>query len=203
MLLQRKAKARGQYRATRHPQTAATVLALLTLALAVAGCANNAASQSASNGLAPSASPGVAASTTGPTGLAAIGCATDDPEDVGALTGAWSADDGGVYYIRQVGDCVWWFGTDVADIDPGKTAQQGFANVAAGRVDGTEIELEWADVPLGVTLGGGGLTVIVDEGGDSLRITEKRGYWGFGGNSFTRIQANATPDASPSASATP
>ena len=73
----------------------------------------------------------------------------------------------------------------------------------AGRVDGTEIELEWADLPLGNILGGGGLTVSIDEGGDSLRITEKHGTWGFGGNSFTRIQANATPDASPSALAAP
>ena len=112
-------------------------------------------------------------------------------------------DDGGVYYIRQVGDCVWWFGTDVAGIDLGKTGQGGFSNVAAGRVVGTEIELEWADVPLGGILGGGGLTVSIDEGGDSLRITEQRGNWGFGGHSFTRIKANATPSTSPSASAGP
>ena len=100
-----------------------------------------------------------------------------------------------MYYIRQVGDCVWWFGTDVADIDPGKTGQGGFSNVAAGRVDGTEIELEWADLPLGNILGGGGLTIaIIDV--DSLRVTEQRGAWGADLKSLTRI-------ASPSESATP
>ena len=134
---------------------------------------------------------GAAASATATNDLAAIGCATDDPEDVGALTGAWSGDDGGVYYIRQVGDCVWWFGTDLADIEPGKTGQSGFANVAAGRVDGTEIELEWADLTLGNILGGGGLTVTIDEGGDSLRVTEQRGDWGAGLKSLTRIKAAA------------
>ena len=174
----------------------AAVLALFTFALAVAGCGANAAGQSAGIGsTSPASSPGVAANTTAATELAAIGCATDDPDDVGALTGAWRGDDGGVYYIRQVGDCVWWFGTDVADIDPGKTGQGGFSNVAAGRVDGTEIELEWADLPLGNILGGGGLTIaIIDV--DSLRVTEQRGAWGADLKSLTRI-------ASPSESATP
>ena len=37
----------------------------------------------------PASSPGAAASATAINDLAAIGCATDDPEDVGALTGAW------------------------------------------------------------------------------------------------------------------
>lgn len=174
----------------------AAVLALFTVAVAVAGCGANAAVQSAGVGSAPSTPPGADASATPINDLAAIGCATDDPEDVGALTGAWRGDDGGVYYIREVGDCVWWFGTDVADIDPGKTGQQGFSNVAAGRVDGTEIELEWADLPLGNILGGGGLTVTIDEGGDSLRVTEQRGAWGAGLKSLARI-------VSPSASATP
>ena len=174
------------------------MLALLTFALAVAGCGANAAVQSASVGSVPSASPGADASATATNDLAAIGCATDNPEDVGALTGAWSGDDGGVYYIRQVGDCVWWFGTEVADIDPGKTGQRGFSNVAAGRLDGTEIELEWADLPLGNILGGGGLTITIDEGGDTLRVTEQRGDWGAGLKSLTRINAKAAPSANPS-----
>ena len=79
---------------------------------------------------------------------------------------------------------------------PARPAQGGFSNVAAGRVDGTEIELEWADIPLGNILGGGGLTVTIDEGGDSLRVTEQRGDWGFSVKSLTRI-------TSPSESATP
>ena len=180
--------------------TAIAVLALFTFALAVAGCGGSAASESAGVGSTSAVtSPGADASTASANDLAAIGCATDDPEDVGALTGAWSADDGGVYYIRHVGECVWWFGTDLADVDPGKTGQNGFANVAAGRVNGTDIELEWADVPLGGILGGGGLTVRINEGGDSMQVTEQRGDWGFGGKSFVRM-AN---DANPSESATP
>ena len=55
----------------------------------------------------------------GTTDLSAIACATDDPTDIGELTGAWQGSEGGVYYIRQVGDCVWWFGTELIDIEPG------------------------------------------------------------------------------------
>jgi ketosteroid isomerase-like protein len=147
----------------------------------------------------PAASPGASAAST--TDLSALRCATDDPEDVGDLTGAWAADDGGVYYIRQVGDCVWWFGTSLTDIEPGQTAQPGFANVAAGRIEANEIELQWADVPVGDILGGGGLTIAVAEDGDRLAVTRQDGSWGFGATSFTRVDADATSEASPSASA--
>ncbi len=60
-----------------------------------------------------------------------------------------------MYYIRQVGDCVWWFGTEVRTSNSVATGQRGFANVASGRIDGTEVDLEWADVPLGDTVNGG------------------------------------------------
>jgi hypothetical protein len=141
--------------------------------------------------------------TTGPD-LTAIACATEDPADVGELTGAWAGSEGGVYYIRHVGDCVWWFGTEVDDIQPGLTGQGGFANVASGRVDGAHIEVEWADIPLGNILGGGGLTFVYDEENDQLVMTEQRGDWQpFGGSLLTRIDPEASPGASPSASASP
>jgi hypothetical protein len=108
-----------------------------------------------------------------------------------------------VYYIRQVGNCVWWFGTDLGQITPGRTGQSGFSNVAAGQMNGSEIEMEWADVPVGGILGGGGLTLRVDEAGDNLVVTEQRGVWGFGATRLRRIEANASPNASPSVSATP
>ena len=165
------------------------MLALSTVALAVAGCGTTPAPSSAAPApssaasAAPSAASAAPSAATAPSSaandLAAISCSTDHPEN-----------DGGVYFIRQVGDCVWWFGTDLADVDPGDMGQSGFANVAAGRVDGTEIELEWADLTLGNLVGGGGLTISIDEGGDKLHVTEQRGAWGFGGQTFSRIDAN-------------
>lgn len=129
------------------------------------------------------------------TDLSAIACATDDPTDVGELTGAWAGNDGGVYYIRHVGDCVWWFGTELSQIERGVTEQGGFANVASGRVNGPLIQVEWADIPLGNILGGGGLTLVYDEESDQLWITQQRGEWvPFGATVLTRIDpSRASP----------
>jgi hypothetical protein len=173
-----------------------TAVVLVVIVLSVAGCGNDTPS--------PSTVDAVSAAPESAADLSAIACATADPEDVGDLTGAWLGSEGGVYYIRQVGDCLWWFGTDVRDIEPGLTDQSGFANVASGRVDGVRIEVEWADLPLGDTLGGGGLTLVYDAEKDQLMKIEQRGDWlPFGARTFTRIEPDASPAASPSASASP
>lgn len=133
------------------------------------------------------------------TDLSAIGCARNDPADEGELTGAWAGNDTGTYYIRQVGDCVWWFGTEVRDVELGPTGQRGFANVASGRIVGTQLDLEWADVPLGDTVNGGGLTFIYDEEREELTLAEQRGgRLPFGGTVLTRIRPDATASATPS-----
>ena len=151
----------------------------------------------------PTAAPSAAASTTA-LDLSAIGCATDDPEGVGELTGVWQGSEGGLYYIRHVGDCVWWFGTEIRDIQPGLTGQPGFANVASGRLIGTQLDLEWVDLPIGNVIGGGGLTFtyVVEDG--QLVLTEQRGDWQpFGAETLTRVEPTASPDATPRESASP
>jgi hypothetical protein len=174
-----------------------TFVVLVAILLTAAGCGSVAASPSAADD-SVSVAPELAAD------LSAIACATADPQDVGELTGAWLGSEGGVYYIRQVGDCVWWFGTDVKEIKPGLLDQSGFANVASGRVDGDRIEVEWADLPLGDTLGGGGLTLVYDAEKDELTKVEQRGDWQpFGATTFTRIRPDASPEASPGESASP
>jgi hypothetical protein len=177
---------------------AAQAFVALLLTLGVAGC-GTAVESSPAFSPSPSEREGPAAPD-----LSVIACAMDDPADTGALTGAWDGSDGGVYYIRQVGDCVWWFGTEVDEIVPGTTGQAGFANVASGRMVGTRIDLEWADIPLGNILNGGGLTFVYDEANDTLTLTEQRGGWeDFGGSVLTRIDPPASPEASPSASVEP
>jgi len=171
--------------------------------VAIAGCGGDAASPTQRESTDPTPSQGVGSSTP-ITDLSVIGCATKDPAGSGELTGTWEGNDSGVYYIRQVGDCVWWFGTEVVDIERGATGQLGFANVAAGRMVGTQIDLEWADVPLGNILNGGGLTFVFDVAADTLTLTAQRGDGApFGGTVLTRIQPEASPDASPSAPASP
>jgi len=62
------------------------------------------------------------------------------------LTGAWSADDGATYYIRQLSDgSVSWGGLNHSGFHTGME----FTNVFRGRVsaDGRTLTGDWADVP--------------------------------------------------------
>ena len=178
---------------TRYRWGLASGSVVLVLGIALAGCGSDVASPTAS--VLSSPSPG---SVTVATDLSVIGCATEDSGGVGNLTGAWQGNDSGIYYIRQVGDCVWWFGTELTDIERGVTGQRGFANVASGRLVGTQLDLEWVDIPLGDILNGGGLTYYYNEGSQTLTLAEQRGgFEAFGGTLLRRIQ----PEASPSATA--
>jgi hypothetical protein len=185
--------------------------ALLAGVLAVVGCGQDIQPIGTDPATAPPStatpSPSSAASPSGrasATDLSAIACATDDPEGVGELTGVWAGSEGGVYYIRHVGDCVWWFGTELDAIEPGRTGQPGFANVASGRVTGTHVEVEWVDLPIGNILGGGGLTFAYVAEDGQLVLTEQRGDWEpFGAKTLTRVVPNAGPDASSGGSASP
>ena len=179
----------------------ATIALVVVGVVILAGCASDALNPPGHDTTSAAPVPSAEASATG-IDLSAIDCATEDPTGLGELTGVWRGSEGGFYYIRHVGDCLWWFGTDVRDIEPGLTGQSGFANVATGRVDGDRIEVEWADLPLGDTLGGGGLSLVYDEALDHLVVIEQRGDWEpFGAHTFTRIEPAASPGPSPSASA--
>ncbi len=99
------------------------------------------------------------------------------------LTGVWSCDDGGTYYIRQSGDSIWWFGEP--STNPG-----GWSNVANGTIRDSIINLNWSDVPKGCTLNNGTLVLgILSK--DKLTATDKTG--GFGGSTWTRIALTACP----------
>ena len=186
---------------SRHRMVCIAVIAL-PVALLITGC--GATLESSHDGLLSPSPTSSAGSGVAVTDLSVIGCAGDDPADEGELTGAWAGNDSGVYYIRQVGDCVWWFGTEVRDIELGPTNQRGFANVASGRIVGRQVDLEWVDVPLGYSVNGGGLTFIYDKERGKLTLADQRGGGQpFGGTVLTRIQPEATSSAKPSTTSTP
>ena len=173
------------------------------LAVAIAGCGSDAPTASAPSG-SMATTPSADASGMALTDLSVIGCAADDPADEGELTGAWAGNDSGTYYIRQVGDCVWWFGTEVRGVELGPIDQRGFANVASGRMVGTQVDLEWVDIPLGDSVNGGGLTFVYDEERNELTLAEQRGgRQPFGGTVLPRIEPDATSSATPSATPSP
>jgi hypothetical protein len=74
------------------------------------------------------------------------------------LTGAWHCDDLGTYYVREIGNTVWWLGLSC---DQGRQ----FANVYQGTINGNQIHGIWIDVPMGLNgvLGGGNLNLFAPQ----------------------------------------
>jgi hypothetical protein len=67
------------------------------------------------------------------------------------LTGIWTANDGGIYAVRQIGDLVWWVGlSDPFEFHRGTR----FTNVFCGQLEmspggGMTINGSWIDLPRG------------------------------------------------------
>lgn len=97
------------------------------------------------------------------------------------LTGRWSCDDGGIYYIRQVGDEVWWTGRSG---EP-KDKRKAFANVFHGTIRGREIVGSWADDPAGEARGAGTLTLEITGDGKNVELKKKKETGGFSGGEWT------------------
>ncbi len=92
------------------------------------------------------------------------------------FSGVWSCDDGGTYYIHQIGNTIWWYGEN----DP---SSPGFANVAKGTINGGKISLNWADVPKGTTFNNGILVLNIVSDNELQKIQYTGG---FSGSKWTR-----------------
>jgi hypothetical protein len=92
------------------------------------------------------------------------------------LTGVWNCDDGGKYYIRQLGNKIWWYG----ESNPNSP---GWSNVMYGTINGNTINGNWADVPKGGSLNNGIMKLMI-ESNNKMSATQKTG--GFGGSVWTR-----------------
>jgi hypothetical protein len=95
---------------------ARSLLALLGLALVLVACSGQ-----------PSPPTGAAAcppvAVSGPDG---------QPLD---LSGIWSGNDGGIYYIKQIDSCVWWSGMSYF-VDSGQYPGQEWIMTFRGTIDG-------------------------------------------------------------------
>lgn len=73
-----------------------------------------------------------------------------------------------------------------------------------GLSDGNHVVVEWADVPMGDVVNGGGLTFAYAPENGTLTFTEQRGDGQpFGDSVLTRIEPNAGSEATPSPSPSP
>jgi microsomal dipeptidase-like Zn-dependent dipeptidase len=75
------------------------------------------------------------------------------------LFGYYTGDEGGIYYIRQIGTKVYWFGED---------PDGSYANVLLGTVNGNKITARWWDVPKGKAKGLGEIVIEIRDAGDTL-----------------------------------
>jgi hypothetical protein len=100
----------------------------------------------------------------------------------GDLSGRWSCNDGGTYYLRQTGGRVFWYGEAAG-------RQPAWSNVFSGRIREKRIEGRWVDVPKGRTAGSGSLALLIEANGTALRAVGKTG--GFKGSRWRRLPAHA------------
>jgi len=109
------------------------------------------------------------------------------------LTGTWTADDGGIYCVRQLGDTLWWAGLSAESPLGSGDFHLGlaFSNVLAGTVSGTAISGEWADVPKGNVFNSG---TIVLEVRSASELVRQSATGGFGGSRWTRVTPPAPVD---------
>lgn len=93
-----------------------------------------------------------------------------------SLSGAWNCDDGGVYFVRQVGNELWWY----AQSSGGGRA---WSNVFHGVIRGDQIAGRWADVPKGRNREYGEMVLLISSGNRLDRIS---GGQNFGGRVWSR-----------------
>jgi hypothetical protein len=106
------------------------------------------------------------------------------------LTGTYMADDGGIYYMQQSGNTLWWAGLSLdRELPIDFVWHRGlyFTNVFRGTVNtDNTIVGEWSDVSRGLTLNSGTLTVKIDSFGGVTKLTKLTATGGFGATTWTR-----------------
>ena len=96
------------------------------------------------------------------------------------LTGVWQCDDGATYYVRQIGDRIFWCGESQPETPI-------FCNVASGLIAEQEVMLQWADVPKGVNQYFGAIILRVSIDGDQMEAIHKSGS--FSGSLWNRVDS--------------
>ena len=112
------------------------------------------------------------------------------------LTGIWAADDGGRYYVHQIGSAIWWAG-----FSSDHWQQNGltFCNIFNGILKGNEVNGQWADVPRGGTMNFGALSVVptFDTDGFPVSFVAINQTGGFSATKWTFLSLALPPNIDP------
>lgn len=92
------------------------------------------------------------------------------------LSGVWNCNDGGIYFVRQVGNELWWYGQSS---DGGTT----WSNVFRGVIRGNQVFGQWADVPKGSVRGYGEMVLLIS---NTSHLDKISGGQNFGGSVWSR-----------------
>jgi hypothetical protein len=93
------------------------------------------------------------------------------------IQGRWKVQEGGTYYIRQIGNEIFWYG----ESPDAKT----WANVFYGRITGNIVTGRWSDVPKGIIRNDGELELTIISP-DKIKVKSLKGG-NFAGTILTRI----------------
>jgi hypothetical protein len=105
------------------------------------------------------------------------------------LTGIWLADGGGMYFLRQIDDVLWWVGLSGGLLYPGLE----YCNVYHASITGTTINGEWSDVPRGTTANHGNLDLrLIDDN----RLLKESETGGFSASTWWRTESLPWPTIS-------
>lgn len=103
------------------------------------------------------------------------------------LTGIWQADDGGMYFLQQTADILWWIGLSQAgSFYPGLH----FCNVYRGSITGNVITGEWSDVPRGITSNRGRMTL---RSSQAQLLRDPATGDGFSASTWRRVSSSSWP----------
>jgi predicted small lipoprotein YifL len=160
-----------------------------TTLIAVAACGAN--GPAATHSTATTAPPAAAAASPQAAAAALYRCESRplawDGSSAIDLTGTWAGDDSGVYYLRQLGDQVWWLGMSGLG---GPLVDRGtdWTNVYHGTLKGDTVTGTYADVPGGAIQDKGPVVMKLtktSDGGITLVNVNPVLDTGFGGKMFT------------------
>jgi hypothetical protein len=97
------------------------------------------------------------------------------PPEPLSLTGVWKSNDGGTYYLRHIGDIVWWIG--LSGGNDGRT----YSNIFRGTITtlpvyDNVIDGEWVDVPRGTNTGAGKMVLDISSRTAIYKISDSGGF---------------------------